>query len=79
VFLINSSASGSAASASLLMPCSEIGARTLGVIDDPDHSVRANVCVLLGNVRPAMGRDRQAAVADDDPGLDVHEMVWWAL
>ena len=35
-------------------------------IDDPDPSVRANVCVLLGNVRPATGRERLTAVAACD-------------
>jgi len=48
-------------------------------IDDPDPSVRANVCVLLGNVRPATGRQRLAAVADADPDLDVREKARWAL
>jgi hypothetical protein len=42
-------------------------------IDDPDPCVRSNVCVLLGNVRPATGRERLAAVADGDPDLDVRE------
>jgi hypothetical protein len=37
------------------------------VVDDPDHSVRANVCVLLGNVRPATGRGRPVAVTDAVP------------
>jgi len=41
--------------------------------------VRANVCVLLGNVRPATGRERLAAVADGDPDLDVREKARWAL
>jgi len=42
-------------------------------IDDPDHSVRANVCVLLGNVRPAKGRERLAALANYDLDLGVRE------
>jgi len=35
--------------------------------------------VLLGNVRPATGRERLAAVADADPDLDVREKARWAL
>jgi hypothetical protein len=27
----------------------------LAALDDPEHSVRANVCLLLGNVRPVSG------------------------
>ena len=53
--------------------------RLLAALDDPDHSVRANVCVLLGNVRPATGRERLAAVANEDLDLDVREKARWAL
>ena len=60
-------------------PPRSIDARALAALDDPDHSVRANVCVLLGNVRPATGRERLAAVADADPDLDVREKARWAL
>jgi hypothetical protein len=52
-----------------------IDARTLGVVDDPDHSVRANVCVLLGNVRPATGRDRPVAVTDAVPASTDAAMI----
>jgi DNA-dependent RNA polymerase auxiliary subunit epsilon len=34
-------------------------------IDDSDHSVRANMCALLGNVRPATNRDEQLAAAKE--------------
>jgi hypothetical protein len=53
-----------------------IDARTLGVVDDPDHSVRANVCVLLGNVRPPTGRERLAAVADAVPTSTYAAMIF---